>query len=732
MIANLSVAFFFSMLLHASGGVHQVHLKGENASNSISTFNVSENGPLAGRGARRRRAMTTPIVPKDPSGSLQALVLGRISTEHQNLENIDASYADSQRRLEAMYNGPIFYKFLGERGSGWNLRRASILEAEDDIRTSRWDVVIMEDLGRAYRNPQFQYRLAHICVDHRTRLICFGDGLDTGSENWEAILGTAVLRHSMQVPETRRRVRRTATHAFHLGGMVLHTSYGYRKLTVEEASSGTYGPPGLRLAKVEAATPIIREIRERILRGDSYASIATWLNDQGIPTGPKCRTKRWTGRLVAELMRNPILQGVRRFRVVQHELVYETGEHRRVRNAAPEVETIAELAHLSPTEQVELWAVMDQYAPSSQENGRPGRSRRDSFWPGQHLRCAICGAVCYWCPNNRLKCSNARPEIATCWNQTLVDAEQIRIKVLAVLLAYLRQQPELQETMITWISRDFECRISRDARRYDDLEHQIRDLGRRRDRIAELLIQAENSEGLLQQLQSAEQNLREVRAALEAARASREEHRPCWTDGDVAEHLDEIVLHLARTSYAFGQLLRRTFEPLLLVPVQALDTAQVHPRLKLTLPPLPGNSTSTSLVIDAFESPKQVVHAQHVRQAQEQHPGKSIAWISKHLGISWEIVSRAAMYAKLMVERGTDDPYVELTAPPARASRWRKQSLADARLVEPARPEGAPFAEAESLPPRDAEAEIGTDGPLDPTEERRFDRSSSDPDSQAA
>ena len=60
----------------------------------------------------------------------------------------------------------------------------------------------------------------------------------------------AAYRHGMHIPDTRRRVRRTASHAFEHGGMVGKIRYGYRKLTPEEADSGTFGPKGLRLARV--------------------------------------------------------------------------------------------------------------------------------------------------------------------------------------------------------------------------------------------------------------------------------------------------------------------------------------------------------------------------------------------------------------------------------------------------------------------------------------------------
>lgn len=42
--------------------------------------------------------------------------------------------------------------------------------ARADIATRRYDVVVMEDLSRAYRNPAELLRFIQFCVDHDTRV----------------------------------------------------------------------------------------------------------------------------------------------------------------------------------------------------------------------------------------------------------------------------------------------------------------------------------------------------------------------------------------------------------------------------------------------------------------------------------------------------------------------------------------------------------------------------------
>lgn len=134
-----------------------------------------------------------PLVPKDPTGPLRVIMIGRVSTPQQSLENIEASYAADEKFLRQYYDGPLHTKHLGEQGSGMRTDRATILEAEEEIATGTWDLVLMEDLSRAYRNPRHQHAFVQDAVDADTRVICIGDNLDTADPNWEVMIGAATL-----------------------------------------------------------------------------------------------------------------------------------------------------------------------------------------------------------------------------------------------------------------------------------------------------------------------------------------------------------------------------------------------------------------------------------------------------------------------------------------------------------------------------------------------------------
>jgi DNA invertase Pin-like site-specific DNA recombinase len=94
--------------------------------------------------------------PKDPNGLFRTLVLGRVSTPKQSESNIQASYDYVRPIIKQIYDGPVEVKEFGEQGSGMLTERATILEAYAELETGRWDLVLMEDLSKAYRNPRWQ------------------------------------------------------------------------------------------------------------------------------------------------------------------------------------------------------------------------------------------------------------------------------------------------------------------------------------------------------------------------------------------------------------------------------------------------------------------------------------------------------------------------------------------------------------------------------------------------
>lgn len=611
----------------------------------------------------------TPLVPKSDSGVVQAVLTGRVSTTHQDIESINASHAEDEKELRQLWSGPIEIHRFGERGSGWKLNRQSIKAVEELIKTGRIDVLIMRDLGRAYRNPEFQFRIAHLCKDHGTRLICPRDGLDTAHPQWEIYLQTAVLRHGMTVPETRNRVRTKATHDFHRGGMVQKVLPGYRKRTRGEAQSSN----GVLMEKLEEFAPIVHEMRTRVHEGQSAEKIARWLKAKGVAPGPYATSGEWTGKLVLQFLRNPILYGRRRFRTFQYEIVYATGEHRRVWNPNPEVEDVPELAFFSKAEFEAMNEILDnaKLVNGKRPPGRKNVARKESHFPGQHLICSICGDQLYWCGRD-LKCQNAfsgRPQ--SCWCRLQVEGALLRQKLLPLLLKEIEKRPALNAALIDSAWAAFQRTLMERNSEQLSLEAQIKTLAAEVSKATSLLLRAPDSESLFARHQIAEAKLRGVRNELKRVMTRAGTEVMYRSREDVAANVQAAVLELAESSYEFAAVLRKAFPDLKLVPVVAVGTSQVRPRVRLRLPPDPDNQCdAVDLVVDAFEYSIPVRFAARCAQLKADNPSWTLTQLGNALGISKKSAHDTLRYSEVLKAAGVVDPFLEITERPPDASRW--------------------------------------------------------------
>ena len=260
--------------------------------------------------------LTVPMRARD--GVLQVIVPGRITQKSQNAQSIASQHEAVERWLRSQYGDPMNVIRLGEQMSGWVPDRPSMVTAKDLILARTIDLVVANELREIYRNPAEHWRFVFFCVDHDVRVILLFDNIDTADPNWEMNMHVASMRTGMEVPATRMRVRRMADQSFSRGGMVAKVKFGYRKLTEQEALRGDFGPVGLRLMKLVECTPLIEQMRQRILRNESPATVARWLRDEGVSPGPYVTGGLWTDRVVEALLRDPILSGQRSFRKFVH------------------------------------------------------------------------------------------------------------------------------------------------------------------------------------------------------------------------------------------------------------------------------------------------------------------------------------------------------------------------------------------------------------------------------
>jgi site-specific DNA recombinase len=341
-----------------------------------------------------------PLIPRHAELGLGVIIIGRVSTVQQDLENIEASFRSLEEIVAANYSGTPRIERLGERASGMLSTRTTIRRAEALIATKEWDVVMAEDMSRIFRSPISIMKFVFMAIRCGVRVITKTDGVDSADSAWLTMFHCNVMRHGLMVEDTRKRVQRTATHNFQRGGMVLKIPFGYRKLSKEEAA-GQPGPLKLRIARCDKLEPVIREMCDRVLRGESYGVIADWLNDSGRSPRPYATSGQWSAATVKALLRKPLLHGERTLREVVHIPSYE-GEPSRIERDPTKTERSEhpELAFLTREEHERVFAVMDARARGWKgyiggQNPSIGRPRSRSPWPGQFARCSACGGPMY-------------------------------------------------------------------------------------------------------------------------------------------------------------------------------------------------------------------------------------------------------------------------------------------------------------------------------------------------
>jgi DNA invertase Pin-like site-specific DNA recombinase len=628
---------------------------------------------------------TIPLRPKDPSGPLRVIVLGRLSkpkdSDEQTQATINSSFAFVQEFLGRQYNGKVDVRRLGEQISGMVFDRATIREAEDLINSGTWDLVLAEDLSRIYRNPRHQYGFVQDCVDAGIRLICIADQIDTADENWETMLGTATLRHGLFIPDTRRRIKRTAKYAFHQGGMVQRVRFGYEKLSREQAATGDRGPCGLRIAKRSEAQETFDEIRRRLMSNEPPAAVVRWLNKQQVPPGPYVTRGAWTTAILKDLLTDPLIHGTRQFRKQTYTTILKSGEHRRDPNPEPEREYVSELAFMTRDEQEAMlaavgWQIKWLHAPPEKGHPRGHLRRTQSFWPGQAAKCGICGGSMV-IAGSFLRCTNSLPGNGrACWNHVQAPIAAIRRATWQALHDWETADPAEYEALITAVTATLSQVRSEDRTREDRRQSEIAALQREGERLAEAIARGAALDPLVTRLKASEQRL--ALLAMEQTHAEQTRARPVAETSPeyVRENLGEALRYLLANSLDFADELRKRIVDFEIFPVQALDSGQVRARGRWRLRFATSSNAGGGWArgFDLFEPPIHIRLVEPIVVARGESPRPTYQTIAKRLETSVMTVKRALAYRDLMTAAATNDPYVPLVSMPQNASRWRAAS----------------------------------------------------------
>ncbi len=223
--------------------------------------------------------------------TLEVLVGCRISgcVDQKEVSLVDQE--DHAREVvEERYTGPAAYKVIATIGKGEALDRPELADFERELRSDKYDLFLLEDIGRLIRGAQAVWLLG-IGKDHGVRTLSPNDGLDTDDPRWEEIAMAASQAHLAHNAHASMRIKQKSMNRFQKeGGCPARPPAGY----IIPPGVVTYGG----WQKDPAWTLIFKEICRMLTAGRSYVAVASWMNAKESPSArivaTRAGTRRWS------------------------------------------------------------------------------------------------------------------------------------------------------------------------------------------------------------------------------------------------------------------------------------------------------------------------------------------------------------------------------------------------------------------------------------------------------
>lgn len=616
---------------------------------------------------------------------LYALTVSRISgCKSQKEVSLEDQFDHSKEEVEYLYEGEVEYDDISTKGKGERLDRPELAEIERKLRTRKYDILVMEDVGRLVRGTD-AVRLWGIAVDHGTRCIAPNDCLDTNDENWEEDLIAACRDHVGHNAHTSKRLKKKLMNRFvkGIGATPIETA-GYEK------------PEGAKTfddwRKLEQWSPTIKAGARILLTSKNCSQVADLFEKMKFPVGKYCRNKEWDGKMVRRYYANPMLKGMPARGHKHTDKHHETGRRISVPNPdGPNFVGYPHLAHLDAQEFDDLNAGLNEANKNcgrKKINGNDPQFRvpkKRTRFPGQHAHCWYCGRQLVWGGNgmkDKLMCSGAREW--KCWNSIGLDGprlvelliEEVQQK-LFTLDTFDAQFNELVAGAMKEVSGAWDVHQRELTRREHELTREKQNI---LDSIKEFGPRALIREQL-NELEAQEREVLKERSRLERSR-SRQLQLP-QSVGEMRSLFGEQFRTLAVTSPEFGDLFRAIVPEIYVFLVRSCDGGHPVLRAKVTLNlggispdslqvPQLSELLTYELTVSPFEVPQRCrIRLEAARLTAQGLTQREICEAIDEKP-TLPAVQRAMCLHRQMVEQGIDDPYQVLFDPPADYSKLRR------------------------------------------------------------
>lgn len=629
---------------------------------------------------------------------LRVLIYARYSTDEQNPRSIDDQVLYCKRLLKALGITDYAITVLFDEGvSGEKLLRHGIDQVRKGIDAKDWDLILCEDCGRLFRNAHACVELVGDAVDAGIRVMCINDEVDTADEEyWEDRLYEAARHHERSNKFASRRSKRALEALWEMGAAIGLLKPGYlRTVPAAQSEVDEEGPSFDQIDPAQA--PIIKEAYERIAAQHSLWSVADWLTGIGFKKASNSRKSAWTDRNVLDLIRRTDYRGFETYRNKCSKRARKTGTKLQRQNDPTEV-----LSRDMPHHRIvsdSLWNAANRAitarAPNCNipqgDDHSLARIPRNSRGPlSKVLYCGCCGRKMHADSGDKCayRCSGVQQQ--TCWNKASAHRKITHQAISKAISEHLRDPDDIVDHLCQRAAQLLGDSHQRDTRRAELL----REKGELKCAIENLNNAIEQAKGSLEttieRLCQREGRLAEVQGELDSLTARDESWAPP-TIQEITKAIAEWIDRLQAMDRGVCDDLELLVGRVKAVPYQQFGTskvvlrAQFELRLAAFLPArtravlagLLDDSVYTrfeqrTLLVNLFEPSTCPEHGS-AALALNQQQGMNPTAIGKALGITKRQADLALQYGRKLRAANLQDPFIELTEPPAKASRWRNR-----------------------------------------------------------
>lgn len=629
----------------------------------------------------------------------QIIIYARYSREEQNADSIPAQVSLCKRWLAAHGYGDTTPIVLSDEAiSGEVLHRDGVEKVKQLLQGHTVLLLIVEDLGRLFRDQTFLGLLLKLARDCGTKIVGVNEGFDSDDPDAALKLLISGFHHQQHNSDAARRITRAAEERWDRGYLMYDARPGYKKVPVDEELYRTKGRGPYREVRDDEMSPIIHEAFERIARGDRIRSVVKFLNESKMRKHAKSRISVWTLQNVCSLIHNSLYMGEDTWQFTRSQKVELDGRHVPVKNDADKVR-VRQMPHLAHVSR-ELWHRANEmlrtrakaFNPSGTDNPMYGRTREKRTLLGTHLQCDVCGGpiVGQGRKEGGYRCRNATRD--ECWNLSSVIRTVAEEKIFAAVTSRLLLLDGIADALVEF-SQNL-CRADGGLKeQIGRLEQRKKTVEKEAERYTKAIALADDQDiqSLVEERQKRQTERLLLNDQLESLSRQSNAHVTVPTRAELLAAADGVTKALLAKDEDAGQWLRRLTSTIRLRPMGRIDggAVVVRARFRLDLAALlPGEiqqlvfgtgvdtsgrkPLSEDIEVLLSTEPYWVENAKKVVEMQK--AGTRRDDIAAMLGVPVSMIDKCLRFGKLMERLGQNEPYVAWSERPdenTKGVRWK-------------------------------------------------------------